>query len=68
MLSAASESVTEWPIVNAVTMRTSDIHPPPSRSNPTRNRMWSGPIMMCSIPEGMKTFSTASDPWVVPEK
>ena len=65
-VSAASDSVTLWPIVNAVTICTSATQVPPSSSSPTRNRMWSGPIRMWWMPDGMNVFITASAPWVVP--
>ena len=66
MFSAASDSVMLWPMVKAVTMRSSVIQVPPSSSSPTRNRMWSGPIMMWWMPDGMNVLITASVPCVVP--
>ncbi len=66
-LSAASESVMLCPTVKAVTIFTSCFHVPPSRSSPTRNRMWSGPIMMWWMPDGMNVCITAIAPCVLPE-
>ncbi len=67
MSSAASESVMLWPIVNDVTISASRDSVPPSSSSPIRNRMWSGPIRMCSMPDSTNVFTTAQRPCVLPE-
>ncbi len=67
MSRAASDSVMLWPMVNEVTMIASRPSVPPRRSKPTRNRMWSGPIMMCSTPDTTNVVTTASRPCVLPE-
>ncbi len=63
---AASDSVTLWPRVKAVTIRPSRPSDPPRSSRPTRNSMWSGPIAMWCIPAGTNVASTAATPGQLP--
>src|SRR5579864_8117733 len=67
-LRAASESVMLCAIVNDVTTAVSCRMVPPSRSSPTRNRRWSGPIRMWWMPAGRNFLMTATAPWRLPAK
>ena len=55
-----------WPIVNAVTIVARRQIEPPSSSSPSKNRRWSGPIMMCSIPDLTNVETTAQRPSALP--
>ena len=62
MFSAASDSVMLCARVNEVTTMRSWRMDPPSRSRPTRNSRWSGPIRMWWTPAGMNRRITAATP------